>query len=401
MQQIASNLSDAFTDYKGVTKSLNPAVNAPSRVEVPNKTTQPPSKPKRGRARQQEDASRKRPKTGRKKLNSTTVNVSQLLVDGHRVDTIEHPQTSSQARATDDAGRSEDPDALVLGNHDELHGVQEISINYTSSGELLDRKTTVVNSCFSTMIAGNLLTDPDPKSMVECQQRSDWNKWKEAIEAELSSLKKREVFTAVMPTPPRVHPVGFKWVFTRKRNENNEVVRYKARLVAQGFTQRPGIDFNETYSPVMNGITFRYLISLAVQKRLSLQLMDVVTAYLYGSLDSDIYMKVPNGISILNSHANRNMYCVKLTKSLYGLKQSGRMWYNRLKEFLLNKGYSNSDDCPCVFIKKSPTGFYIISVYVDDLNIIGHTKDIDEARNHLKTEFEMKDLGKTKFCLGL
>jgi len=116
--------------------------------------------------------------------------------------------------------------------------------------------------------------------------------------------------------------VGFKWVFVRKRNENNEVVRYKARLVAQGFTQRPGIDYNETYSPVMSGITFRYLISLAVQNHLSMQLMDVVTAYLYGSLDSDIYMKVPDGIQIPNPNANRNMYCVKLKKSLYGLKQS-------------------------------------------------------------------------------
>jgi hypothetical protein len=77
------------------------------------------------------------------------------------------------------------------------------------------------------------------------------------------------------------------------------------------------------------------------------------------------------------------------------------MWYNRLKEFLLNKGYSNSDECPCVFIRKSSTRFYIISVYVDDLNIISHAKDIDEAHNHLKKESEMKDLGKTKFCLGL
>jgi hypothetical protein len=77
------------------------------------------------------------------------------------------------------------------------------------------------------------------------------------------------------------------------------------------------------------------------------------------------------------------------------------MWYNRLKEFLLNKGYSNSDNCPCVFIRKSSTDFCIISVYVDDLNIIGHAKDIDEPRNHLRKEFEMKDLGKTKFCLGL
>jgi hypothetical protein len=151
----------------------------------------------------------------------------------------------------------------------------------------------------------------------------------------------------------------------------------------------------------MNGITFRYLISLAIQKYLSLQLMDVVTAYLYGSLDSDIYMTVPDGISVPNTNANRNMYCVKLVKSLYVLKQSRRMWYSRLKKFLLNKGYSNSNDCPCVFIRKSSTGFYIISVYVDNLNIIGHAKNINEAHNHIKKEFEMKDLGITKLCLDL
>jgi hypothetical protein len=121
---------------------------------------------------------------------------------------------------------------------------------------------------------------------------------------------------------------------------------------------------------------------LAIQKHISLQLMDVVTAYLYGSLDSNIYMKVSNGISVSIMNANHNIYCVNLVKSLYGLKQLGRIWYNRLKEFLLKKGYSNSDDCPCVFI-------------------IGHAKVIDEAHNHLKREFEMKDLGKTKLYLVL
>jgi hypothetical protein len=107
--------------------------------------------------------------------------------------------------------------------------------------------------------------------------------------------------------------------------------------------------------------------------------MDVVTAYLYGSLDSDIYMKVTNRIPILNIYTNHNMYCVKLAKSLYDLKQLGPMWYNLLKEFLLNKGYSNSDACPCVFIRRFTTGFCIISIYIEDINIIGHTKDIDES----------------------
>jgi hypothetical protein len=196
--------------------------------------------------------------------------------------------------------------------------------------------------------------------MAKCKRRSDWNSWKEAIEVELNLFKKRKVFTDVILAPPRIFLVGFKLVFIRKGNENNEVIRYKARLVKQGFTQRLVINFNEIYSPIMNGITFQYLISLTIQNYLSLQLMDVVTAYLYGSLDSDIYMKVPDEIPVLNMNANRNMYCVKLVKSLYGLKQSGRMWYNRLKEFLLNKCYSSNNDCMCVFIRKYTTEFCII-----------------------------------------
>jgi hypothetical protein len=119
-----------------------------------------------------------------------------------------------------------------------------------------DRNTTIANLCFSTIIAKNFLNDLDPKITVECKKRSDWNKWKEVIEAELNLVKKRKVFTKMIHTPPRTFPVGFKWVFIQKRNENNEVVRYKARLVAQGFTQRPEVYFNETYSPMMNGITF-------------------------------------------------------------------------------------------------------------------------------------------------
>jgi hypothetical protein len=98
--------------------------------------------------------------------------------------------------------------------------------------------------------------------------------------------------------------MGSKWIFVHKRNENNEVVRYKARLVAQGFTQKPDIDFDETYSPAMSSIAFRYLISVAAQKGLSMHLMDVVS----------------EGIDTPNKNHSRNMYCIKLQKSLYGLK---------------------------------------------------------------------------------
>ncbi|XP_066311020.1 uncharacterized mitochondrial protein AtMg00820-like [Miscanthus floridulus] len=155
-----------------------------------------------------------------------------------------------------DLGISKHPDSIVLGNVESNNGVKEISINYIDSGESYDRKTTVVDMYFSAAIAEIFLNDLDPKTMAECKKRSDWAQWKEAIQAEIASLTRRGVFTSAIPTPSKVVPVGFKWVFVQKRNENNEVVRYKARLVAQGFTQRLGIDYNETYSPVMSGFTF-------------------------------------------------------------------------------------------------------------------------------------------------
>jgi hypothetical protein len=123
---------------------------------------------------------------------------------------------------------------------------------------------------------------------------------------------------------------------------------------------------------VVDASTFRYLVSLAVRERLDLRLMDVVIAYLYGSLENDIFMKLPEGLNLPEAcnPNSREQYSIKLNKSLYGLKQSGRMWYNRLSEYLSRKGYKNDSTCPCIFIKRSNKEFVIIAVYVDDLNII-------------------------------
>jgi hypothetical protein len=147
-----------------------------------------------------------------------------------------YPQSSSQVCYINKTRISKIPDNLVLGNHEASKGIEEIFINYTSSGKVHDRSTTIANLCFSTVIAKNFRNNPDPKTMAECKKCSDWNKWKEAIEAKINSLKKRKLFTEVIPTPLRTFPVGFKWVFVRKRNKNNKVIRYKVRLAAQGFT---------------------------------------------------------------------------------------------------------------------------------------------------------------------
>jgi hypothetical protein len=138
---------------------------------------------KRGRVAhtKKDNAPNKRPRKDKMRPLPKTVNVSQPVVDRHPVDIL---QSSTQTRyRIKNASTSKNPDDLVLGNQETSTGIQEISINYTSSGEVYDRSTTIVNPCFSTIIIENFIVDPDPKIMTECKRRSDWNKWKEAIEA--------------------------------------------------------------------------------------------------------------------------------------------------------------------------------------------------------------------------
>ena len=152
----------------------------------------------------------------------------------------------------------------------------------------------------------------------------------------------------------------------------------------------------------MDATTFYYFISLTAIERLEMRLMDVLTAYLYGSLKKDIYMKIPEGFQIPEASRTHSpdIYSVKLQRSIYGLKQSGRMWYKRLSEYLLKVHYKNDHICPCVFIKRTKSSFAIV-VYVDALNNIGTPEKLQKIIDYLKTEFEMEDLGKTKLCLGL
>ena len=389
LQNIANQLPDAFTDPKRVTKSHIPAVNAPVKIDIPEEknTTANESKArlKRGRPPGSKD------KIPRKRKGANIINDPK--------DKMKSPEEISETL-------EESNDIIKETQVPENHENEEISINYVMTGIKWDRNEIEVDDVFSYHIAREIMNeneDLEPESIDECRRRKDWPKWKDAINAELNSLTRRKVFGPIVRTPNGVKPVGYKWVFVRKRNEKNEVVRYKARLVAQGFTQRPGIDYEETYSPVVDAITFRYIISLTTHEKLEMCLMDVVTAYLYGSLENDIYMKIPEGFKVPEAQTSnsREIYSVKLNKSLYGLKQSGRMWFKCLSAFLLKEGYKNDPISPCVFIKRSGSEFVIIVVYVDDLNIVGTPEELEKATSCLKEKFEMKDLGKTKFCLGL
>ena len=134
-----------------------------------------------------------------------------------------------------------------------------------------------------------------------------------------------------------------------------------------------------------------------------MHLMDVVIVYLCESIDNDIYMKIPKGFRLpeVNDTNPHSMYSIKLQRFLYELKQFGHMWYNCLSKYFLEEGYANNPICPCIFIKRLKTGFINIAVYVDDLNFMKTPKELIKTTNSFKREFEMKYLGKTKFCLGL
>jgi hypothetical protein len=408
LQGIANQLPDVFTDSKKIVKSHIPAANNPARIEVPEgqliniAANESKTCLKRGRPVGAKD---KIPQ--KRKIQEKQVAAPEEGIPMKQATNIINLSKNCAHKSPENEPPEEGTPEELSPEEEQVPENDEISIHYVSTGEIWDRNKIVVDNIFSFKVALDITRSNDheiePQTVEQCRRRNDWPKWKEAIQAELNSLLKREVFGPIVQTPEGVMPVGYKWVFVRKRNEKNEIIRYKARLVAQGFSQRPGIDYEETYSPVMDAITFRFLISLVVTENLDMRLMDVVTAYLYGSLDNDIYMKIPEGYKMPEAYnsKSRNMYSIKLQRSLYGLKQSGRMWYNRLSEYLLKEGFENNPICPCVFIKKSESGFAIVAVYVDDLNLVGTPEELTKTADYLKNEFEMKDLGKTKFCLGL
>ena len=171
----------------------------------------------------------------------------------------------------------------------------------------------------------------------------------------------------------------------------------------QGFSQRPGIYYKETYAPVMDAITFKFLISLVITENLDMRLMNVVTANLYGSLNNDIYMKISEGYKMLATYGSmsQSMYSIKIQRFLYGLNQFGPMWYNHLNKYLLKEGFVNNPICTCVFIKNSESKFAIVAVYVNDFKSCSGSRRAQKNHKWLKNKFEMKDLGMTKICLWL
>ena len=172
----------------------------------------------------------------------------------------------------------------------------------------------------------------EPKKVFEALEDSDWL---EAMHEELNNFKRNKVWTLVKKPKECRNVIGTKWIFKNKQDEFGNVVRNKARLVAQGFSQVEGIDFGETYAPVARLESIRILLAYASHHNFKLQQMDVKSAFLNGPLHEEVYVKQPPGFEDLNFP--NHVY--KLDKALYGLKQAPRAWYEHLKELLIDHGF--------------------------------------------------------------
>jgi hypothetical protein len=249
------------------------------------------------------------------------------------------------------------------------------------------------NSIFRNFIA-SLDSTSVPRDWEEAMNDP---KWKAAMLEEMRALEKNNTWELV-ELPNGKEPVGCKWVYTIKYSPEGKVERYKARLVAKGYTQTYGVDYEETFAPVAKMNTVRTLISCAANLGWNLFQLDVKNAFLHGDLEEEIYMHIPPGFRT----AQTENKVLKLHRSLYGLKQSPRAWFDRFRRAMVQLGYIQSNADHTLFYQKNNGKLTVLIVYVDDIVITGDDdKGIESLKKHLTKEFEVKDLGQLRYFLGI
>jgi len=236
----------------------------------------------------------------------------------------------------------------------------------------------------------------DPVTVNDALSRHDKDFWFAAMTEEYASLMKNQAWELV-EKPTGVNIVSCKWVFKLKRGVGGEE-RYKARLVARGFTQREGFDYDDTFAPVVRRDTFRLLIALAVKLNLEFDHLDVKTAFLNGDLQETVYMRQPAHFVKRGEEAK----VCRLKKCIYGLKQASRQWNKKIHGVLISLGFKQSEHEPCVYLRIDDGKIVIVALYVDDHFVLSNDKAASLAlKQELMRHFEMEDLGSAKLCLGI
>ncbi|KAL0407607.1 UNVERIFIED_CONTAM: Retrovirus-related Pol polyprotein from transposon TNT 1-94 [Sesamum radiatum] len=237
----------------------------------------------------------------------------------------------------------------------------------------------------------------EPATYEEAVTSPNANEWITAMKEEMSSMAKNNVWELV-DLPAGRKTIGNKWVLKVKRKADGSIDKFKARLVAKGYTQREGIDYEETFSPVVRFASVRLILAIVAHLDLELFQMDVKTAFLNGELDEEIYMDQPEGFQEMGQ---KRKVC-RLKRSIYGLKQSSRQWYYRFHRAITSMGFTMVEEDHCVYVKRSEKNFMILSLYVDDILLAGNNMELIVAtQKWLSSTFEMKDMGEAEYIFGI
>ena len=220
--------------------------------------------------------------------------------------------------------------------------------------------------------------------------------WRAAME-EHNALLQNHTWDLV-PRPPRANVITAKWIFKHKLQSDGSLERYKAHWVLHGFTQQPGLDFDETFSPVVKPATIRTVLSLALSHRWPIHQLDMKNAFLHGNLSEMVYCQQPSGFE---DPAQPDFICL-LKKSLYGPKQAPRAWYSRMASYMLSIGFVEAKSDTSLFVYQRGSDTTYLLLYVD--GIVLTTSSTDLLRwiiSALQQEFAMKDLGELHHFLGM
>ena len=236
----------------------------------------------------------------------------------------------------------------------------------------------------------------EPQSYAEAISGPHSEDWKRAISEELASIESNGTWTESM-LPPQSKPIKSKWIFKLKRDASGTINRFKARLVACGYSQVQGTDYNETFSPVSRMPTVRLLFAVAAHFDMTVMQYDVKTAFLYGTMDADVFISHPQGYVPTNPKSH-----LKLLKGLYGTKQAGRLWNIEVSKTLTDAGFTRSVYDPCLFYRSQGKSKIYLSLWVDDILIFHNSPDLLAlAESALTSKYDLKKLGPAGFVLGI
>jgi histone deacetylase 1/2 len=222
-------------------------------------------------------------------------------------------------------------------------------------------------------------------------------KWRQAMQEEIDALRKNGTWHLV-PYKRGMNVIDCKWVWKIKRKADGSIDRYKGRLVAKGFKQRYGLDYEDTFSPVVKIATIRLVLSVAISRGWCLRQLDVQNAFLHGILEEEVYMRQPPGFE----DEKRSHYVCRLDKALYGLKQAPRAWYARLSTKLCAIGFKPSKSDTSLFIYSKNGIIIYMLIYVDDIIVTSSSPEaVSALLKDLKADFALKDLGELNYFLGI